>query len=620
MSAHNKLVIMDQMMSQLDAARPGIVPGSVVQAVQSGIQNAPATIVQHNIDGLSNSAYTTFPLSPIIKNCCLDKTYLNLEFEINFGLKFKTEDAAAAVITQTTQSLIIPFYFGFRDTANIFNQLQILEENAAIWTTVYNREESTLAYCSLPETEIRGNNQYSSIEKMRTGARSPMKRILLKYSSTTASLAQNTEATVYTTVHFKCTVDINRLTPLISNLHFTTPHFGNLRLKVFLQEIQKALFFCPDYSFYAPIKTSSGIEAGHLTGSNACDLINQATFQPIQNQYWSFYPLNQFLGNNITSDMIPFYGYTHTNATAGEYTYCQLLQSVQFVQPSGNTDFMTFSSGIAEIVQTCFDMEESEYQRLTDYFASIGSIIIPSQVWSTQPFNNSAFGGGISKEFNKGSNGDVNGYNINFLSVFTTPTNSPCCFCPEFYTQTQLLLEGRPVNAMPYVSINDKAIVDTTQAIIDTDHEEINADYMASLNFMNLTEDDKYVDETPQNLYGTGTKTSASLKNIVSNPNLYALNFSTNLPDAFHSGAAILEKSTRNALLRFNSSSALDTNALLYGSSEANSKKFPYVINHKNTTCNLMFSSLCDCCIVLDYDAARGTCFNGSMSWAAPYN
>ena len=618
MSAHNKLVIMDQMMSQLDAARPGIVPGSVIQAVQSGIQNAPATIVQHSINGLSNSAYTTFPLSPIIKNCCLDKTYLNLEFVLNFGLEFKTENTDGAVITATTNSLIIPFYFGFRDTANIFNQLQILEENAAIWTTVYNREESTLAYCSLPETEIRGNNQYSSIEKMRTGARSPMKRILLRVSPD-ENIAKNTVYTHQISINFKATVDINRLTPLISNLHFTTPHFGNLRLKVFMQEIQKALFFCPDYSFYAPIKTSSDTIAASLDGAAACTLINQATFQPIQNQYWSFYPLNQFLESNITSDMIPFYGYTQTNATEGEYTYCQLLQYVKFVQTTSG-DFMSFASGLAEIVQTCFDMEEAEYQRLTDYFASIGSIIIPSQVWSTQPFNNSAFGGGITKEFNKGSNGDVNGYNINFLSVFTTPTNSPCCFCPEFYTNAQLLLEGRPVNAMPYVYINDKAIVDTTQAIIDTDHEEINADYMASLNFMNLTEDGNYIDLTPQRIYGTGTKTSASLKNIISNPNLYVLNFSTNIPDAFHSGAATLEKSTRNALLRFNGASALDSNPLLYGSSEANSKKFPYVINHKNTTCNLMFSSLCDCCIVLDYDAARGTCFNGSMSWAAPYN
>ena len=37
-------------------------------------------------------------------------------------------------------------------------------------------------------------------------------------------------------MHFKATVDINRITPLLSNLHYTTPHMGNLRLKVFMQD------------------------------------------------------------------------------------------------------------------------------------------------------------------------------------------------------------------------------------------------------------------------------------------------------------------------------------------------------------------------------------------------
>ena len=51
--------------------------------------------------------------------------------------------------------------------------------------------------------------------------------------------------------HFKMTIDINRLTPLLSNIHFTTPHMGNLRLKVFMQEFEKCLFICPDYNYFA---------------------------------------------------------------------------------------------------------------------------------------------------------------------------------------------------------------------------------------------------------------------------------------------------------------------------------------------------------------------------------
>ena len=608
MSQHNKLVIIDQMMSQLDAARPGIVPGSVCQSILTGIETTPTSIRQHDIQGNGGAAYTTFPLSPIIKNCNLDQTYLNLEFDINFGLEFKTDNLDDAAITGgATNALIIPFYFGFRDTASIFNQIQILEENAAIWTTVYQREEATLAYCSLPETEVRGNNQYASIEKMRRGRRSPMQRVALRFGTATA---KNTVATAEATLHFKATVDINRLTPLISNLHFTTPHFGNLRLKVFMQEIQKALFFCPDYNFYAPIYVSTS-----NTYSDAA--LNNALFQPMQNAYFQFYPFNEFVNKEITYAQIPFYAYTQTLSTA-EYSYCQLLQYVKFKQSATN-DFFTFQYGNAEIVQKCFDIEEAEYQRLTDYFASVGSIIIPSQTWSTMPFNGGSFGPG-GNGLNGSNVGNLSGYNIDFISVFINPNSSPCCMCPEFYQNIQLLIEGRPINAIPYKFINDKAIVDFTQAIIDTDHEEINADYMDSLNFMNLTNDHNYISETPQIIYGAGCKNTSIRQAYLSNPNLYVMNFSTNLPDAFHTGAATLEKSTRNALIRLDCTSALDNNDKFKNGGSTYTNVFPYVINHRNTQCTLKFSALCDVCIVLDYDAARGTCYNGSMSWAAPYN
>ena len=46
---------------------------------------------------------------------------------------------------------------------------------------------------------------------------------------------------------------------------------------------------------------------------------------------------------------------------------------------------------------------------------------------------------------------------------------------------------------------------------------------------------------------------------------------------------------------------------------------FPVILTHKNTDIVSGFSSFCDCCIVLTYDPARGTCYDGQLSWAAPY-
>ncbi len=583
-SMAHKFVVIDEIMKQLEAAKSGIVPGSVTQAVVSGIQNVPSNIKQHTIGGASSTSYTTFPLSPIVKNCCLDKSYLNLEFDVNFTLSADTTSAEGVYL--------IPYYIGFRDNSSLFNQIQILIENSAIWTTTYQREESVLSYNSLPETEIRGNNQYSSIEKMREGKYSPMKRIITKATAIGNKISKEE------TVHFKCTVDINRLTPLLSNLHYTTPHMGNLRLKVFFQEFEKCMFICPDYNYIVKAK--------------------DFTTQPIYNQYWQFYPLYLFTGpNEVLNTQIPFYAIFKINDTATEVNVEQ-LNKVKISNPDAGKDFMTFAGsegGVAEIVQTCFDIKDEEYQRLSDYFASLGSVIIPSQTWSTNVFNNSTITGSASSRYPASQIGNIGGYNIDFISVWSHPTLSTVCFNKEFQTDVQLILDGRPINALPYSYINDKAVVDMTQAIIDTDHEEINHDFISSLTLFNETDTSGYINNTLNIMYGDGTLTKSINKNYISNPNTYALNFSTNLPDAFHSGACILENSNRQAVVRFNANSAIDSNSANF----VNTDKFPMIITHKNTDIVSGFSSFCDCCIVLTYDPARGTCFDGQLSWAAPY-
>lgn len=573
----HKRVIIDEIMNQLEAAKSGVVPGSVTQAVVSGIQNVPSNIKQHTIGGASSTSYTTFPLSPIVKNCCLDKTYLNLEFDVNYIFY--------AMAPEANKQYKIPYYIGFRDNSSLFNQIQILIENSAIWTTTYQREESVLSYNSLPETEIRGNNQYSSIEKMREGKYSPMKRVITDARSSATNLIEAPE-----TIHFKCTVDINRLTPLLSNLHYTTPHMGNLRLKVFFQEFEKCMFICPDYNYI-------------YRANNAENFVNQ----PIYNQYWQFYPLYLFTDKVVESSKIPFYAIDVAGTTI------KTLESVSINDPPNGLDFMSFANGgIAEIVQTCFDIKDEEYQRLSDYFASLGSVIIPSQTWSTNVFNNSTIQ--AKGTYPKSQIGNIGGYNIDFISVWSHPTLSTVCFNKEFQTHVQLILDGRPINALPYEYINDKAVVDMTQAIIDTDHEEINHDYISSLTLFNETDTDAYIKNALSTMYGNGSLTQSINKNYISNPNTYALNFSTNLPDAFHSGACILENSNRQAVIRFNASSAIDDNGNLN-----NTDDFPKLITHKNTDIVSGFSSFCDCCIVLTYDPARGTCFDGQLSWAAPY-
>lgn len=571
----HKFVVIDEIMAQLESAKSGLIPSSVKQSIVSGIQNVPTAIKQPTVNGASGAAYTTFPLSPIIDNCCIDKTYLNLEFDVSFHVKTDSKLVAKDKL---------PFFIGFRDTASLFNQIQFLIEGSVIWQTVYQREESVLAYNSLPETEVRGNNQYASIDKLRNNTYCPMKRVVLEVPDGKTQIDQDV------TIHFKVTVDINRLSPIFSNLHFTTPHMGNLRLKVYLQEFAKCLFFCPDYGY--SVKTTQAV------GKDGGDVVS---FDPDMVQYWQFYSFNGWFNQPIQTTKIPFFAYNDSGA--------KQIESIEFNNPAtAGLDFMTFANGIAEIVQTNFAIKEEEYKRLNDYFAGLGSVIIPTNVWSTNVFNNSI----ITGHSIPGSMiGNVSGYNIDSISVWFHPTQSPCSFSKEFLKGTQLLLEGRPVNPIPYDNYGDKFVTDMTQALVDTDCEEINKDYMSSITVFNFDgqhfyDDTDYVD--PSSRYGIGN-TSINCS-YLANPNSFCFNFSTNLPDAFHSGACILENTNKQSIIRFISSDAQNIT----------SATFPYITNSKTSdSITAGFSCLCDACIVLSYDAARGTCFGGQLSWAAPY-
>lgn len=582
----HKFVIIDEIMAQLESAKSGLIPSSVKQSIVSGIQNVPTAIKQPTVNGASGAAYTTFPLSPIIDNCCIDKTYLNLEFDVSFHVK---ADSLVA-------GYKLPFFIGFRDTASLFNQVQFLIEGSVIWQTVYQREESVLAYNSLPETEIRGNNQYASIDKLRNNTYCPMKRVVLEVPDTKTSIDQDV------TIHFKVTVDINRLSPIFSNLHFTTPHMGNLRLKVYLQEFAKCLFFCPDYGYSVRQKQRKD------------ESTDTYIFNPSMVQYWQLYSFSEYFGpTGISKEKIPFFAYKE-----GELEAVKTAGTVTFDNPTTvGVDFMTFANGIAEIVQTNFAIKEEEYKKLNDYFAGLGSVIIPTNVWSTNVFNNSIITDG---KIPTSMIGNVSGYNIDSISVWFHPTQSPCSFSKEFLTNTQLLLEGRPVNPIPYANYGDKFVTDMTQALVDTDCEEINKDYMSSITLFNFDGQHFYDEQgayvKPYILYGDGTKSINC--SYLANPNSFCFNFSTNLPDAFHSGACILENTNKQSVIRFISSDVGDN--VIDTTNKDSRYKFPYITNSKTSnSITAGFSCLCDACIVLSYDSARGTCFGGQLSWAAPY-
>lgn len=622
MDKSNKLVIVDQILEQLEAAKSGIVEGSVCMASVSAIDNVASNIVQNVIGGSTSGAYMTFPLSPIVKCCSLDKSYLNLEFVLNFNMEIAANPWAKADANSTITAEF-PLFVGFRDTNTIFNQVQLMIENTPIYTDSYNRENATFLYCSLPEGVVRDGTQYANIDKMRNGEKSPMKRIVVKAKITHTSGTENPTKVckARVSIPIKATVDVSRMPQVIlSNLHYTTPHFGNLRLRTFIQRIEEALLFCPDYGWIT------------TKGANAGDCLT-----PFCNQYWTYYSFNQAYedSKNAAITNIPFYGYV-TSDTTTTIANGTILVSTGFKFDNAEgiaqadaadgqlwspSPFMTFNAGgcVAEMVQTCFDIKGEEYDKLTQYFEEMGSIIIPTQVLSASVFNTSTLSAG---DIIGGSYiANVGSYNINDICVYFHKTRCPVMFDNEALTHFQLLLDGRPINNLPYSFLNDKAITQMTQSIIDTDHEDINRDYMRSLSWLNQTDTDAYLESALNTQFANGGTAgaigSAIRRHGVYNPGLCAYVFNCNLDDAFHSGWACLETATRNAVLRFDCSSALGTSPFttgrtaypLYQTSNAGS----------NDSTTVGFICFCDTCLVLDYDKARGIATSGSLSNSAPY-
>ena len=621
------MIIVDEILDQMEAVKSGVVPGSVNLAYQPSVENVLTQLIQQRFGGASSSNFTTYPLFPVIANCSIDKSFVHLKYKFRFGFSFKP---GVALTAASHDEIVIPLRLGLHMNSQLPNMYQLLIENATFVTSTFQRQESVLSYNSLPETEIRGNQQYSSIEKMQNGIMNqPMKRILIRYQPS-ADVAADATIKLNCEIQYETSIDLNRLTPLLSNMHYTTKHVGRLRLRLFFQQIEKAFYFCPDYacpalnapvtcavtlgSAYSQTDTAAAIN----TGVNAA--IKQMTFQSaIKNSYWSFYPLSEYIDTEIDKTVIPFYGYVLTTVDTARFIksitavdkvkFSNLMSDAANVSTISNT-LPVFECSDSAICQTTFDIRYEEYQRLESHYTSMGSIILPTQTWQTNPFD----GAPTTTAWNQSYVGVGQGNNIDMVAVWATSNNAPGTFYTLPLKQIQLLLNGSPLVPVPYPHVDERAITDFTQALMDTDNEEINHDYLRSLRFLVVDDANPYAVSIRDTYCGTVQGIgSVSTTPDFANPNTFAMVFSTNLPNSFHTGKCVLEDTVNTPKLQLIGSYDL--------TNQSSRNTYPIWYDNTNATSGtqLGFSLFCDTCIVLKYDAARGVCFDGLLSFAAPY-
>lgn len=660
-----QLVVLDELRDKLEMIDSDIIPETVSHPVVTGIENVPTSISSR--DGTSYQAtYTTFPLSPLngrvnyIKDC-----FLNFSIDVSFTIFIGV-------------NIPVPIYLavGPRDTSSIFNQLQLMIDNNVIWNTTYHQIESAIDMAGLPASVVDHSNNYATIDKLLNYKDTPMKIIEIPagqyMNNYNTGGADRSKCYRNYKVSYDFTIDLNRLCVPLSNIDFITSNMGNLRLRTYLNNFHESFYYFQLPQDY--VKSASNASTfRQVISPNAIVAMNPVSWGTVQPTDTKHYTLSNsnFLINPINTIDTLKEGAPNTVATtfngvaAGSLTSIQTLLPIQFIKhydTNSTNNFMQVT--LAEICQTCFDLEESSWNKLCEYFGSIGKVILPIQAWSTNLFNNGTIDDS-NPHVSSTLLANVPGNNITDVVVTCCPSNAQSCIMNPYLSNIQALLDGKPLNNVPYDKVNNRAIQDFTNACVDTDHEEINTDYLYSLQFPPLiTSSSDGVAATvtrdkQQYFYDVGEISDfnyfASYKskngmgmNYIKNPNLFMYIFETALPCSFHTGACIIENTNRQALFRLTSNGSRGNSAALAqrfyktnnanitithstdyigveaistnnGSALSDSILYPSMPNTTNTNSQFNISCLCDECIVLDYDSTLNTCTGGYISYAKPF-
>lgn len=672
-----QLVVLDELRDKLEMIDSDIIPETVSHPVVTGIENVPTSISSR--DGTSYQAtYTTFPLSPLngrvnyIKDC-----FLNFSIDVSFTVFIGV-------------NIPVPIYLavGPRDTSSIFNQLQLMIDNNVIWNTTYHQIESAIDMAGLPASVVDHSNNYATIDKLLNYKDTPMKIIEIPAGTymDNYNTGGQTRSQCYRNykVSYDFTIDLNRLCVPLSNIDFITSNMGNLRLRTYLNNFHESFYYFQLPQDYVKLDSSTSsakptnVSLKQIIIQNSIAALNpiswgtvtetDTTHYTLSNSNFLINPINNIDTisiNNNESQYNTEVNITYNGANSiGTIKSINTLLPIQFIKhysTNSTNNFMQVT--LAEICQTCFDLEESSWNKLCEYFGSIGKVILPIQAWSTNLFNNGTIDDS-NPYVSSTLLANVPGNNITDVVVTCCPSNAQSCIMNPYLSNIQALLDGKPLNNVPYDKVNNRAIQDFTNACVDTDREEINTDYLYSLQFPPLisassqgvaatvTRDKQQYfyqvgEDIDFNYFAKYKSKNGMGMNYIKNPNLFMYIFETALPCSFHTGACIIENTNRQALFRLTSNgsqgnsvalaqrfyktnnaaititddqnyigvSAISTN----GSALSDSTLYPSMPNTTNVNSQFNISCLCDECIVLDYDSTLNTCTGGYISYAKPF-
>ena len=547
-----QMIVLDSFKHIAESIANDVIPASREDIAMTGIENPASSLSS------AGNVFTTVPLRPTSKDVnFLFNNYIHGRFKIDVGLKSYSD--AGTTAADLPSDLSIAFHNMCTET--LPNRIQLLCGNTVIWQNQFQRQEAIAAFGSLAQELVETSPECFTCSKAVNHAAIPG-----VYQLVGSSQKQSTGNYSFSFIH-DFTIDLNRLTPLLSNMPFTLVQSGDLRLRLYFENLNESFFV-------TPLPDAWGT---NLTENN----FHVISPQPMGKLFSIKFPTTQAIASGAN---------TIAAGTAGATRYIA----------AAITSWQAVDMGV-EIVQSNFAIKESSMEAIRDYIKTDNKLIIPTQTWSTT----------LATNLPASTSGEIvfqiSAYNI-YLLAFLFPYDSAwsCYYPTPPLTSIDIQLNSRSVNQIPYRAIDGRVIKDTIQAFINDDKYGANECLLNSLSM-------------PMSGTGSGYDATAYLNKfsdkaagIQFSPNTFVIAKGLSPPNCFEKGYCYASSNPQSTQVRFKYQwqTGLDNGSATNGLHADNALT--------STNAPPLCLALQDCCLVLNYNSDLGVCQSGSIIFAEP--
>lgn len=502
-SNYDQLCVTSYFTECMDIISSEIIPGSSIEIFKLPLNASPTTV--NSPDGsIYNTPFLEYALYPEVGDVLdFSRSYIYVDFDDSFGI------CVAHNTYSDTYMMIGPPYSG-----SIGSRVQIGMGGTNAYDDQYNFLHSTLQGAAVNASEAEHSPEFSTIDGFLNRKISPMKIIRIKKTTGIDYSAADKAFVEYTyTINYNFSIDLNRLSILTSNFHFTTIFDGNLTLKYWFDKMLTNWHYMVLPSINSLQNGIDSKQRGTLCvqGANGILSVNPirwgrkptpATMSGVYyvdfGDYTEWIPIAAPLSfelNGATSYTVEIADPDGSDLVAKlkndgskgynkfKHGFISIPICFTFSKPSNVTH--VFKMNTSAIYQYTMRLKPEALERLHQMFSSTGMIMRPTQQFISAPFVDSTIGPTTTQTQPVQMSVKINANNITHIIISNTINDGlgNACLMNFFRTNYQLLCNGHPVNQIMYNKVDGRAIKDYTNAIYDTDHEEINNDYLYSLQF-----------------------------------------------------------------------------------------------------------------------------------------